>query len=372
MVRDLEPEPIQLCEACFVSIANLATASRRGDPPQESDGMSLSQGFRFQKVELIPTIVLQFGVKLVGMALVILSCLCFSLLAAQFVRLHLLSTTQLIGFHSQSDPSEFLVRLGSGPSSRIMIYDRNEGTLWSFSEKGKLVAKLSVNTLPIEPPVPVKQRVRVSDFAPTTDGRVVLAEGNTASLYEVAFDRGIVRRVQLDNSPTGVVTINEEMFLVFYDDFSGKHASIVHVSGKVLDKKKVGETGLIPGSGKVKISLSKPNYFLTKPHELFLLSPDDKKITQIWFKGNKIITQSLDFPFRDESIVGAGCHPTAGILWLVLREADQSLTSYEIDWGKKQVLREGKNTVPDDAIGGFQHLHYFYGFRGGKILKYGY
>jgi hypothetical protein len=266
---------------------------------------------------------------------------------------------------STNDEYQCIVRVDDA-RNLIYVFDIKTNALWQFSENGAFIRKLSLDDLKIKPQVPVKNRaVRTMDFWPVDGGRVVIAEGNTASLYIIDLNGTIHRRIRLENSPTGVTRLPSGNFLVFDEDFERAHLKLVDASGRTIHSIAIDN---IRKSGQVP---SKPTYLVIDDQHLAVYARRRHEIVKCTIVDSSIHTVRIKLPDPKRPILRLGFNPTTNRLWFVLDANQANPTYFEIARVthrlEQQKYDQTKLTSP-----WFYYASKYYVLEGGQLTRYGY
>ncbi len=280
------------------------------------------------------------------------------------------TTIKMEGFET-SDYDRCIIRIDP-VSGSVYVLDTESHLLWQYDGQGKLKGKLAVDKLPIEPPVPVNPKVRVTDFSLSPEGSIFLAEMNTASIYEIDIKGNIKKKIQLENSPMGIIAISHDILIVFYQTFSQRYISLLDGSGRVLETLPISEkSGAKRGIEGVQFSFETPEYFRLSDH-VFFTDWSGTEVSRCTLSGSSL--QCKQIVQAEEKAYNMGFDTAQSIFWFTTETEDRGSKTqvYQaVELNSKHILE----TEPVPSLlqqRGFQHYNRYFTFANATLRSYDY
>jgi hypothetical protein len=254
----------------------------------------------------------------------------------------------------------------------IYILNSDQNVLWQFSEKGDVLAKLALDELLIHLPVKVKgHAVRVGDIWPLGKNSLLLAEGNTASLYMIDMSGQIHKKISLKDSPTGLIVVSQDTFVVFHENFSGKFLSLLTSTGEIVFSLQIDDSQFQPSGIGMKVFLSRAEYFIVNPRLFFVSVAGRNQIVKCEVAAYSLKFESITLPKSNCQVYNMGFDAVTQILWFIEEAEKGKYKYYEMSWQMKKVIKQKE--ISDSFVNrGFQYFANYYEFEGKTLKRYGY
>ena len=201
------------------------------------------------------------------------------------------------------------------------LYDSDANKILCVSEQGNLLRMLVLDSLKIKTFAPVKKSVRITDLWPSKGRRLWLAEQNTACLYLVDSSLTIERKIQLQNSPKGVLELKQDTLVVIDSDFSYNRFNLMSLSQS--EAKVVQSIDFDKSMGNIfDIAIDKINYFVDSNDRIYIYASVKGAILRCKYMDGKFAIESeIALNINNNEILLMGIIPSSQTVWICKRPA---------------------------------------------------